>query len=283
MAIKVRRPTTSTQRWTKLTDSRIFEPRGKKPEKSLTKPLKKKGGRNVHGHITVRHRGGGHKRQYRIIDFKRDKDDILAKVISIEYDPNRSSHIALIEYEDGERRYIIAPLGLKIGDTVISGQKPEIKTGNSMPIGNIPAGIPIHNIELIPKRGAKLCRGAGTQATIMAHEGDYAHVRLPSGEVRLISKECRATIGQIGNIDHERESIGKAGRSRWKGRRPRTRGVAMNPIDHPLGGGEGKSSGGRHPATPWGKPTKGLKTRKKNKYSDKYIIRRRPSKKRRKK
>lgn len=283
MGIRSRKPTTPTQRFTKLLDFKELEPKNKKPEKSLTVPLKKKGGRNVHGHVTSRHRGGGHKRKYRIIDFKRDKSDMPAKIISIEYDPNRSANIALLEYKDGERRYIICPLDLKVEDAVISGDRHEMKTGNSMPLSSISPGIPIHNIELNPGGGAKIARGAGTAATIMAHEGNFAHIRMPSGEIRLIKKQCRATIGQIGNINHERQSLGKAGRSRYKGRRPKVRGVAMNPVDHPLGGGEGKSSGGRHPSTPWGKPTKGFKTRRKKKYSDKYIMQRRPSKKKRRK
>ncbi len=283
MGIKSRKPTTPTQRWTKLEDSNELEPKSKKPEKSLTQPIKKKGGRNNRGHVTARHRGGGHKRKYRIIDFKRDKSDMPAEIISIEYDPNRSANIALLEYKDGEKKYIICPLGLKVEDTVISGDRCEMKTGNSMPLSSISPGTPIHNIELNPGGGAKIARGAGTAATIMAHEGNFAHIRMPSGEIRLIRKQCRATIGQIGNINHERQSLGKAGRSRYKGRRPKVRGVAMNPVDHPLGGGEGKSSGGRHPSTPWGKPTKGFKTRRKKKYSDKYIMKRRPSKKKRRK
>jgi large subunit ribosomal protein L2 len=281
MGIKARKPTTPSQRQAKLEDFKELSPKNKKPEKSLTSPLKKRAGRNAKGRLTMKNRGGGHKRKYRIIDFKRDKENIKAEVVSIEYDPNRSSHIALLKYEDGERRYIIAPAELNIGDKVISGKNVEIKTGNALPVGNISTGIPIHNIELKPGRGAKICRGAGTSAAIMAHEGDFAHVRLPSGEIRLIGKDCKATIGQIGNINHERQSLGKAGRNRWKGRRPRTRAVAKNPVDHPLGGGEGKSSGGRHPCTPSGKPTKGLKTRRKKKYSDKYIIKKRPSKKKR--
>jgi large subunit ribosomal protein L2 len=283
MGIKSRKPTTASQRWTKLADFKELDPRSSKPHKSLTVALKKSGGRNTHGHVTVRHRGGGHKRKYRIIDFKRNKDNLKAKVISIEYDPNRSANIALLDYEDGEKRYIIAPIGLKVGDILSSGEKVEIKTGNSMPLKNIPPGIPVHNIELSPGKGAKIARGAGSAATVMALEGKFAHVKMPSGEIRLINKECRATVGQVGNIEHERESLGKAGRSRWIGKRSSTRGVAMNPIDHPMGGGEGKSSGGRHPSTPWGKATKGLKTRKKNKYSNKFIVRRRSSKKKRRK
>lgn len=282
MGIKSRKPTTASQRFTKLVDGDELQPKGKKPEKSLTRPLKKSGGRNAHGHVTTRHRGGGHKRKYRIIDFIRDKDNMPAKVISVEYDPNRSANIALLEYEDKERRYIIAPVGLKVGNIISSGENVEIKTGNSMPLWRIPPGMEIHNIELAPGKGAKISRGAGSAATIMALEGKFAHVRMPSGEVRLINRNCRATIGQVGNTQHERESLGKAGRSRRMGRRPSTRGVAMNPHDHPMGGGEGKSSGGRHPSTPWGKPTKGLKTRRKNKYSNKYIVKRRTSKRRKK-
>jgi len=245
------------------------------PEKSLTLPIRKTGGRNCYGRITARYRGGGHKRRYRIIDFKRNKIGIPAKVEAIEYDPNRSARIALLCYRDGERRYILAPEGIRVGDTVMSGPEAEIRPGNALPLENIPIGTFIHNIELYPGRGGQLVRSAGAYAQLMAKEGEYAHVKLASGEVRLIRLECMATVGQVGNVVHENISLGKAGRARWLGRRPRVRGVAMNPIDHPLGGGEGKSSGGRHPVTPWGKPTKGYKTRKKNKYSDKYIIKRR--------
>lgn len=283
MGIKLRKPTTASQRWTKLTDFKELDPISKKPHKSLTAALKKSGGRNVHGHVTTRHRGGGHKRKYRIIDFKRDKDTFKAKVISIEYDPNRSANIALLDYEDGEKRYIISPSGLKVNDIIVSGDKVEIKTGNCMTLKNIPPGISVHNIGLSPNGGAKIARGAGTAAIVMAIDGKLAHIKMPSGEIRLINKECRATIGQVGNIEHERETLGKAGRSRWMGRRSSVRGVAMNPVDHPMGGGEGKSSGGRHPTTPWGKATKGLKTRKKKKFSNKLIIRRRPSKNKRRK
>lgn len=246
------------------------------PEKSLVVPLKKSGGRNVYGRITVRHRGGGNKRKYRIIDFKRDKDGIPAKVATIEYDPNRSAHIALLHYADGEKRYIIAPLGLKVGDTVMSGPDVDIKVGNALPLANIPVGTFIHNIELKPGKGGQLVRAAGTAAQLMAKEGNYAHVRMPSGEVRLIGLSCRATIGQVGNVDHENITIGKAGRKRHLGIRPTVRGSAMNPVDHPHGGGEGKAPIGRPtPVTPWGKPTLGYKTRKKNKASDKFIIKRR--------
>lgn len=246
----------------------------KKPEKRLTKGLRKRGGRNNAGRITSRHRGGGHKRIYRMIDFKRDKTDVPARVASLEYDPNRSARIALLHYADGEKRYIIAPMHLKVGDEVLSGPSADIKPGNAMPLRFIPLGTIVHNIELTKGRGGQLIRGAGTGAQLMAKEGDYAQLRLSSGEVRMIHLDCRATIGQVGNPDHENISLGKAGRSRWLGRRPRVRGVAMNPVDHPHGGGEGKSSGGRHPSTPWGKPTKGYKTRR-QKPSDRYIIRRR--------
>ncbi|MCZ6660785.1 MAG: 50S ribosomal protein L2 [bacterium] len=248
----------------------------KKPEKRLTKGLRKRGGRNNAGRITSRHRGGGHKRIYRMIDFKRDKTDVPARVASLEYDPNRSARIALLHYADGEKRYIIAPMHLKVGDEVLSGPSADIKPGNAMPLRFIPLGTIVHNIELTKGRGGQLIRGAGTGAQLMAKEGDYAQLRLSSGEVRMIHLDCRATVGQVGNPDHENISLGKAGRSRWLGRRPRVRGVAMNPVDHPHGGGEGKSSGGRHPSTPWGKPTKGYKTRG-QKPSDRYIIRRRRS------
>jgi large subunit ribosomal protein L2 len=283
MGIKKKKPTTPTQRWTITSDFKDIYPKGKRPEKSLVVPLTKTGGRNVTGRITSRRRGGGHKRKYRIIDFRRDKFGIPAKVVSIEYDPNRSSRIALIEYQDGEKRYILAPLNLKVGDEVISGERVEIKTGNCLPLRNVPPGIPIHNIELEKGKGGKLVKSAGSQAIIMAKEEKFAHVKLPSGEVRLVDLNCHATIGQVSNPAHEQISIGKAGRMRWLGKRPKVRGVAMNPIDHPLGGGEGKSSGGRHPTTPWGKASKGLKTRKKNKFSDKFIIKRRERKRKKKK
>ena len=245
-----------------------------KPERSLVESKKSSGGRNCHGRVTVRWRGGGHKRNYRIIDLKRDKMDVPAKVASIEYDPNRTARIALLHYADGEKRYIIAPLSLKVGDVVITSENADIKPGNTLPLKKIPDGIMVHNIEMKIGKGGQLCRSAGTQAQVMAKEGDYVLLRLPSGELRKVRTECKATIGQVGNIDQENISIGKAGRSRWLGRMPRVRGVAMNPVDHPLGGGEGKSSGGRHPCTPWGKPTKGYKTRK-NHNSDKYIVKRR--------
>ncbi len=247
------------------------------PEKKLLKPLKKSGGRNSNGRITSRHRGGGHKRHYRIIDFKRDKIGIPAKVGSIEYDPNRSARIALLHYVDGEKRYILAPLHLSLDDKVMSGPEADIKPGNTLPLRNIPLGTHIHNIELRIGAGGQIVRSAGTFAQLMAKEDRYALIKLPSSEVRMILLDCKATIGQLGNVIHENLSIGKAGRSRWIGRRPKVRGVAMNPVDHPMGGGEGRSSGGRHPCTPWGMPTKGYKTRK-NKRSDRYIVKRRGKK-----
>jgi len=251
-----------------------------KPEKSLLAPLRKKAGRNVRGKITVRHRGGGHKRRYRLIDFKRDKFGIPAKVTSIEYDPNRSARISLLSYVDGEKRYIIAPLGLMVGSVLMSGPEAEIRVGNALPLANIPAGTVIHNIELQQGRGGQLVRSAGTSAQLMAKEGKYAHVRLPSGEVRLIHRKCMATIGQVGNTDHGNIRLGKAGRKRHRGWRPTVRGSAMSPRDHPHGGGEGKSPIGMpSPKTPWGKPTLGYKTRR-NKATDKWIVRRREKKRR---
>ena len=248
-----------------------------KPYKPLTEGKKRSGGRNSTGRVSIWHRGGGHKRRYRVIDFKRDKDGVPGRVATIEYDPNRSANIALINYADGEKRYIIAPLGLKVGQQVISSPDADIVVGNCLPLKNIPVGTTVHNIELRPGKGGQLARSAGASAQILAKEGRYAHLRLPSGEVRLVLVECRATIGQVGNIDHANVSIGKAGRTRWLGRRPVVRGVAMNPVDHPHGGGEGKSSGGRHPVTPWGVPTKGHKTRK-NPRTDRFIVRRRGQK-----
>ncbi|MDP3024459.1 MAG: 50S ribosomal protein L2 [candidate division Zixibacteria bacterium] len=245
-----------------------------KPEESLIVTLKKKGGRNNYGRITCRYRGGGSKRYYRIIDFKRDKLNIPAKVASIEYDPNRSTRIALLNYSDGEKRYILAPLELKVGDKIMAGDEVEIKPGNAMPLAKVPLGTMIHNVELRRGKGGQIARSAGGMAQLVAKEGEYGHLRLPSGEIRLVRLECFGTIGQLSNIDHENISYGKAGRTRWMGRRPRVRGVAMNPVDHPMGGGEGKSSGGRHPTTPWGKATKGLKTRKR-KLSDRWIVKRR--------
>lgn len=277
MAIKKFVPTSPGRRF--MTVSTFDEITRDKPEKSLTEPLKKKAGRNATGRITVRHQGGGHKRKYRVIDFKRNKDGVPAKVAAIEYDPNRSANIALLHYKDGEKRYILAPVGITVGTEVLSGEGADIKPGNAMKLKDIPVGTLIHNIELKAGKGGQLVRSAGAAAQLMAKEGKYAHVRLPSGEVRLISQECRATIGQVGNLDHENITIGKAGRSRWLGKRPTVRGVVMNPVDHPHGGGEGKSPIGRpSPVTPWGKPTLGYKTRKKNKKSDKFIIKRRNTK-----
>lgn len=273
MALKTYKPTSPSRR--SMTSPSFSEITTKEPEKSLLKPLPKSGGRTNQGRIAVRHRGGGHKRLYRLVDFKRDKFGIPARVASIEYDPNRSARLALLYYRDGEKRYIIAPDGLKVGDVVTSGDEADIKCGNALPLRKIPLGMDIHSLELKPRGGAQLCRGAGTAAQLVAKEEKYAHVKMPSGEVRLISLDCMATIGQVGNLEHQGISLGKAGRSRWLGRRPKVRGVAMNPVDHPLGGGEGKSSGGRHPVTPWGRPTKGYKTRKKHKPSDKMIIKRR--------
>jgi large subunit ribosomal protein L2 len=244
------------------------------PEKSLLRILKKSGGRNANGRVTSRRRGGGHKRYYRIIDFKRDKDGVPAKVATIEYDPNRSARIALLYYADGEKRYIIAPLKLSVGDTVMSGPDADIQPGNTLPLANIPLGTHIHNIELRIGKGGQIVRSAGTFAQLMAKEDRYALVKLPSGEVRMVLLKCKATVGQLGNVTHENVSLGKAGRNRWKGRRPKVRGVAMNPVDHPMGGGEGRSSGGRHPCSPWGVPTKGYRTRK-NKRTDRFIVKRR--------
>ncbi len=245
------------------------------PEKRLTRALRKSGGRNNTGRITIRRRGGGHKRRYRIIDFKRNKLEIPGKVATIEYDPNRSAYISLIHYSDGEKRYILSPEKLKVGDEVISGEKVPLKNANSLPLKNIPAGINVHNIELSPGKGGQMARSAGSYAQVMAHDNNLCTLKLPSGEVRMVLDRCRATIGQVGNRTHEQIVSGKAGRTRWLGRRPKVRGVAMNPVDHPMGGGEGKSSGGRHPSTPWGKPTKGYKTRKKNKKSNSMILKRR--------
>jgi large subunit ribosomal protein L2 len=272
MALIARKPTSAGRRFQTVSD--FAEITKTKPEKSLLEPLRKGGGRNNYGRNTARHRGGGHKRQYRIIDFKRDKLEVPAKVATIEYDPNRSARIALLHYKDGEKRYILAPLGLMVGDEVVSSAEADIKPGNSLPLANIPAGTMVHNVELKPLKGGQLARAAGAAVQLMAKEGEYAHLKLPSGEVRMVPLACRATIGQLGNVEHENVSLGKAGRSRWLGKRPHVRGVAMNPVDHPLGGGEGKSSGGRHPCTPWGVPTKGYKTRK-PKESDRYIIKRR--------
>lgn len=272
MGIKKYKPTTPSRRHG---SGYTFEEITKSvPEKNLTVSLKKSGGRNMYGRVTSRHRGGGHKRKWRIIDYKRDKFDIPATVIAIEYDPNRTARIALLEYTDGEKRYIICPDGLKTGDEVTSSKNAEIKVGNALPLESIPMGIPIHSIELERGRGAKIARSAGGIAIIMAKEKGFAHVKMPSGEIRLIKQNCFACVGQVGNIERDALLIGKAGRSRHLGKMPYSRGVAKNPVDHPMGGGEGKSSGGRHPTTPWGKITKGLRTRK-AKQSDKYILKRR--------
>ena len=277
MGIKKYRPVTPTMRFkTGYTFEEITKSR---PEKSLIKPLPKKAGRNNQGRITCRHRGGGHKRQYRIIDFKRNKYDIPAKVAAIEYDPNRSARIALLHYADGEKRYILAPLGLEVGDSVMSGEKAEIKVGNALPMEKMPLGATIHNIEFKPGRGGQLARSAGSYGQLIAKEGNYIHVRMPSSDVHILRSECFATIGQVGNVEHNSIVIGKAGRKRWMGIRPTVRGVAMNPVDHPMGGGEAKTSGGGHPVSPWGVLAKGGKTRKKRKYSNRYIIK---SKKKRK-
>lgn len=273
MGIKKFKPTSPGRRG--FTVSTFDEITRTKPEKSLLSPVTKTAGRNTHGRITVRHRGGGHKRMYRVVDFKRNKDGIPAKVATIEYDPNRSARIALLHYADGEKRYILAPIGLNAGDNVVSGPEADIKPGNALPLRHIPTGILIHNIELKPGKGGQVVRSAGGAAQLMAKEDRYAHIRMPSGEIRLVNLDCRATIGQLGNVEHENISLGKAGRSRWLGIRPTVRGSAMNPVDHPHGGGEGRSPIGRkRPVTPWGKPTLGAKTRKK-KPSDHFIVKRR--------
>lgn len=274
MPVKKYKPTSAGRRG--MTVSTFSEITKKTPEKSLLQPLRSTGGRNNQGRTTIRFRGGGHKRRYRVIDFRRDKDGVPAKVAAIEYDPNRSARIALLHYADGEKRYIIAPVGLNVGDTVVSGPDADIKPGNALPLRNIPVGTVVHNIEMRPGKGAQLVRSAGAAAQLMAKEGKYATVRLPSGEFRMVLQECRATIGQVGNVEHENIVLGKAGRKRYLGRRPHTRGLAMNPVDHPHGGGEGHSPIGMpSPVTPWGKPTLGVRTRKKGKKSDALIVRRR--------
>ena len=276
MPVIKRKPTTPSQRFTSLLD--YSDLTKKPPEKSLVEPLPSKGGRNNNGRITSRHRGDRHKRSYRIIDFKRNKLDIPARVASLEYDPNRSSHIALLFYADGEKRYIVAPTGLKVDDRIMSGRKLEIAPGNAMPLIDIPMGTTVHNIELVPGRGGQIARGAGTGAQVVAKEGQYVLLRMPSGEMRKFDQDCRAVIGAVGNSDHEKVSLGKAGRNRWKGVRPQSRGVVMNPVDHPMGGGEGRSSGGRHPCSPWGVPSKGYKTRRGARPSDRLIVQRRNKK-----
>lgn len=271
MALKKFKPNSPGTRWTAIAD--FSELTKSKPEKALLVPMKKSGGRNNRGRVTSRHRGGGHKRMIRLVDFKRDKIDVSARVLAIEYDPNRSARLALVQYQDGEKRYIIAPEGLAVNDEIISSNGAEIKVGNTTQLSNIPAGVPIHNVELRRGSGASIARSAGNSCTIMAKEGDYAQVKLPSGEIRMVGLDCMATIGTVGNQEHETISIGKAGRSRWLGIRPYSRGVAKNPHDHPMGGGEGKASGGQ-PRSPWGQYAKGLKTRK-SKSSDRFIIKRR--------
>ncbi|MDQ3170095.1 MAG: 50S ribosomal protein L2 [Acidobacteriota bacterium] len=272
MAIRNYNPTSPGRRF--QTGPTFDEITTSTPHKPLLEPLKKSGGRNNTGEVTMWWRGGGHKRHYRIIDFKRDKLEIPGKVSTVEYDPNRSARIALVTYADGEKRYILHPVGVKVGDTVIAGVNVDILPGNCLPLKNIPLGTMLHNVELKPGKGGQIARSAGSSVQLVAKEGAYASVKMPSGEIRLIGIECVATVGQVGNIDHENVSIGKAGRNRWKGKKPHVRGVAMNPVDHPLGGGEGKTSGGRHPVTPWGVPTKGYKTRN-HKQTDRFIVQRR--------
>jgi len=267
------KPTTPTRRFGNVSD--FSEITTSKPFKPLTEIKKRTGGRNMHGHVTAYHRGGGHKRRIRLVDFKRAKHDVEAVVRTIEYDPNRTSRIALVEYTDGEKSYMLAPDGLKVGTRIASGNNVEVKVGNHLPLQNIPEGTPVHNIELEPGRGGKLVRSAGSLARILAKENGYAHLKLPSGEVRMVKLGAFATIGQCGNKDHENLSLGKAGRKRWLGVRPNVRGVAMNPVDHPHGGGEGKTSGGRHPSSPWGQAAKGLKTRKRSKRTNRFIVKHR--------
>ena len=273
MGVRNLKPVTPGSRFASRAD--FSELTTDKPEKSLTVALRKKGGRNNTGRITVRRRGGGHKRRYRIIDYKRDKFDVIGTVATIEYDPNRSAYISLIHYKDGEKRYILSPLDLPIGSQIVSGEKVPLKVGNASKLFNIPTGLLVHNIEMVPGKGGQMVRSAGGYAQIMAHGNGFTTLKLPSGEIRLVSDKCMSTIGQVGNRAFEQIVSGKAGRSRWLGKRPKVRGVVMNPVDHPHGGGEGKTSGGRHPVTPWGKPTKGFKTRKKNKKSNSMIIKRR--------
>ena len=275
MGIKTYRPYTETRRF--QTGLSFEEITSTSPYKPLLEPKSRISGRNNRGELTIWHRGGGHKRHYRRVDFKRDKMGVPARVATIEYDPNRSAFIALLHYADGEKRYILAPSGLKVGDKVVSGPEADIVTGNALPLKSIPAGTLIHNIEMRPGKGGQMARSAGSAAQLLAKEGEYAQIRLPSGEVRRVLMDCVATIGQVGNLEHENISIGKAGRKRWMGIRPTVRGVAMNPVDHPLGGGEGKTSGGRHPVTPWGQPTRGYKTRN-NKLTDRFIVKRRERK-----
>jgi large subunit ribosomal protein L2 len=276
MPVKSYKPTTPTRRFTTTVTREDLT--DKAPEKGLTEGLQKQGGRNNKGRVTIRFRGGGHKRTYRVIDFKRDKIGVAAKVVAIEYDPNRSARIALLNYVDGEKRYILAPVGLEVGRTVMAGPQADILVGNALPLENIPAGTTVHNIELRPGKGGQMVRSAGAEAQLVSRDGGVALIKLPSGEVRKVPTVCYATIGQVGNVDHENQSFGKAGKTRWLGRRPHNRGVSMNPIDHPHGGGEGRTSGGRHPVTPWGQPTRGYKTRN-NKRTDSAIVTRRGGKK----
>jgi len=273
MGIRQFKPVTAATRFRSVAD--FAEVTKTTPERALVEPLRRTGGRNNKGHVTTRHQGGGHKRQYRRIDFRRNKFGVPAKVTAIEYDPNRTCRIALVTYADGEKRYILQPIGLKVGDSIVAGQNVDILPGNALPLKNIPLGTLVHNVELKPGKGGQIARSAGSAVQVVAKEGEYASVKMPSGEIRKVYIECFATIGQVGNLDHENVSVGKAGRSRWLGQRPHVRGVAMNPVDHPLGGGEGKTSGGRHPVTPWGLPTKGYKTRNR-KRTDQFIVQRRP-------
>ena len=273
MGIRKFKPTSAGRRFMSVSD---FAGVSKKaPERSLLAPMKSSGGRNNRGRITVRRRGGGHKRRYRIIDFKRDKWDVPGKVAAVEYDPNRSARIALIHFADGEKRYVLHPLNLNVGDSIVSSNEADIKPGNSMQLHAVPLGTWVHNVELTIGRGGQVCRSAGSYAQVMAKEGNYVLLRMPSSELRQVHRNCQATIGQVGNLEHENQRIGKAGRSRWLGRRPKVRGSAMSPVDHPHGGGEGRTTGGRHPVTPWGKPTKGRKTRSKKKPSNRFIVKRR--------
>ena len=272
MPVRTYKPTSAGRRF--QTVQTFDEITSTEPYKPLTEPLKKSGGRNNKGELTSWWRGGGHKRTYRVIDFRRDKREIPATVSTVEYDPNRSARIALVTYADGEKRYILHPVGLKVGDAIVAGATADILPGNALPLRNIPLGTVVHNVELRPGKGGQMARSAGAAVQVVAKEGEYATLRMPSSEVRLVNLECYATVGQVGNVDHENVSVGKAGRSRWKGKRPHVRGVAMNPVDHPLGGGEGKTSGGRHPVTPWGVPTKGYKTRNR-KATDAFIVTRR--------
>lgn len=276
MALKRHKPVTPSERFTVL--SAFDEVTKSTPEKTLLRPHKRKAGRNNKGRITVRHRGGGHKRRYRLIDFKRNKHDVFARVASIEYDPNRSANIALLHYRDGEKRYILAPVGLQVDSEIVSGQNVEPSPGNALPLARIPLGTPVHNVEMVPGRGGVMVRSAGTSATLNARDAGMATLKLPSGEIRMVSEKCFATVGRVGNTDHMNQSMGKAGRARWKGRRPTVRGVAMNPVDHPMGGGEGRTSGGGHPRSPWGQLAKGKKTRSRKKASNKFIVQRRQKK-----